>query len=52
MKVRFSHIVIVHILPYEDRTSPWMRMAIDRLRFRRRIEQTGRLIEHVLIKNK
>ena len=36
--VTFNPEIIVHLVPYEDRTSEWMQSAIDRAHFRRRIQ--------------
>lgn len=38
----------VYLLPEEDRTSPWEVAARDRVRFQRRIADTGRILEPVL----
>lgn len=38
----------VYEIPYEERASEWMTMAVYRYRFQRRIEPTGLIIEPVL----
>ena len=35
--VTFNPEIVVHLIPYEDRSSPWMQCAIDRAHFQRRI---------------
>ncbi len=46
--VRFNQRVTVYRLPYEDRRSPWMRVAADRHRFQRRIRQIENILQPVL----
>ena len=36
--VTFNPEIVVHLIPYEDRSSPWMQCAIDRAHFRRRVQ--------------
>ena len=36
--VTFNPEIIVHLVPYEDRTSEWLQCAINRAHFRRRIQ--------------
>ena len=36
--VTFNPEIIIHLVPYEDRTSEWMQAAIDRAHFRRRVQ--------------
>ena len=36
--VTFNPEIIVHLVPYEDRTSEWMQCAIDRAHFHRRVQ--------------
>ena len=36
--VTFNPEIVVHLIPYEDRSSEWMQYAIDRAHFRRRIQ--------------
>ena len=45
--VRFSNIVTVYQLPSDDRRSPWMRVALDRRRFERRIRETENILQLV-----
>ena len=47
-KVQFSDVVTIIYLPYEDRTFPWIIMALDRCRFQRRIEESSRVLEPML----
>ena len=48
--VHFSHLVTIHTLDdeQEDRRSEWMRHAIDRQHFKRRITCLARIVERVL----
>ena len=46
--VMFNHFVTVYTADDYDRKSPWMRMARDRLRFRRRIIQTELILAPIL----
>lgn len=46
--VTFDMKLTVYEIPYEERASEWMTMALDRSRFQRRIEQTGLIIEPML----
>ena len=36
--VTFNPEIVIHLIPYEDRTSEWLQCAIDRAHFRRRIQ--------------
>ena len=36
--VTFNPEIVVHLIPYEDRSSPWMQCAIDRAHFQRRVQ--------------
>ena len=36
--VTFNPEVTIHLIPYEDRSSQWMRYAIDRAHFQRRVQ--------------
>ena len=36
--VTFNPEIVVHLIPYEDRSSEWMRHAIDRAHFQRRVQ--------------
>ena len=36
--VTFNPEIVVHLIPYEDRSSEWMRYAIDRAHFQRRVQ--------------
>jgi len=49
--VTFSNIVIVHDLEDagEDRSSQWMQHAVDRFRFRRRIDELAVILTPMLI---
>jgi len=38
--ISFNHHVTVYPVDDYDRRGPWMHAAVDRMRFRRRIEQT------------
>ena len=38
----------IHVIPREDRTSPWMAMAADRYRFQRRIREVEQVLNFVL----
>jgi len=49
--VHFSHLIKVHILE-EDRRSEWMRHAIDRQHFKRRITCLAPIVERVLIEHR
>ncbi len=49
LPVRFDHRVTVYRLPPEDRRSPWMRAAVDRHRFERRIQQIENILQPVLV---
>lgn len=49
--VRFSDEVTIIIIPYEDRKGDWMTMALDRCRFKRRIDHTAKIINPVLLKH-
>jgi len=48
--VQFSHLVTIHTLDdaEEDRRSEWMRHAIDRRHFKRRITCLAPIVERVL----
>jgi len=49
-RVRFSNLVTVYVLDDgdEDRRSRWMRDALGRYRFRRRIQSLSRVLEPIL----
>ena len=47
-RVRFSRNVIVYEVDNYDRTSPWEIIAIDRVRFKRRIKMTEKLLSPIL----
>lgn len=47
-RVTFDMNSTVYEIPYEERSSEWMTVALDRSRFERRIEQTGLIIEPML----
>jgi len=49
--VRFSRNVIVYEVDNYDRTSPWETIARDRVRFKRRIEMTEKLLSPILIES-
>lgn len=51
-RVRFADPLItkVYLLPDEERKSVWEMVARDRVRFQRRIKETGEIISKVLIK--
>lgn len=49
--VHFSEKLTVIPIPYEDRKGEWMAMALDRYRFKRRIENTSNIISPVLEKH-
>ena len=36
--VTFNPEIVIHLIPYEDRSSEWMRHAIDRAHFQRRVQ--------------
>ena len=36
--VTFNPDIMIHLVPYEDRTSEWMQAAINRAHFRRRVQ--------------
>ena len=36
--VTFNPEIMVHLIPYEDRSSPWIQCAIDRAHFQRRVQ--------------
>ena len=36
--VTFNPEIVVHLIPYEDRSSPWIQCAIDRAHFQRRVQ--------------
>jgi len=46
--VTFDDCVTVHAADDDDRKSPWLRMAGDRMRFRRRIKQIELILGPVL----
>lgn len=48
-KVKFDNHVQVISIPYEERAGIWMQLAIDRARFKRRIEQTEKLLSTTLM---
>jgi len=47
-RVRFCRNVIVYKVDNYDRTSPWEIIAQDRVRFKRRIEMTEKLLSPIL----
>ena len=50
-RVRFGRNVSVHYITditSDDREGPWMRMAVDAERFRRRIRQISKTLDRVL----
>ena len=47
--VRFNAVVTVYRLPPDDRRSPWMRAALNRRRFERRIRETENILRPVLL---
>ena len=47
--VSFSHRVAVYPADDYDRRGPWMHAAVDRMRFRRKIEQTELILAPVLL---
>lgn len=49
--VHFSETVTVILIPYEERKGEWMTMALDRYRFKRRIENASNIISPVLEKH-
>ena len=46
--VRFTDEVSSFNIPYEDRKGEWMMFAVDRCRFRTRIDRVSQVIEPVL----
>ncbi|ARF02779.1 SWPV1-205 [Shearwaterpox virus] len=46
--VKFNEKVTVYYVPYEDRKGPWEEFARDRYRFKKRINETGEIIERCL----
>ena len=48
--VQFHQHVIVYILPFEDRRSPWMAAVADRHRFQRRIKHCENILRRVLLR--
>jgi hypothetical protein len=49
-KVNLSENVETFFIPYEDRKGQWMKYAIDRAHFKRRIDHLGTIIEPILRK--
>jgi len=47
--VRFSRTKTVYVADNYDRTSPWEIIARDRVRFKRRIEMTEKLLSSILM---
>ena len=47
-RVSFNDRVTVYPADDYDRKSPWMHMAIDRVRFRRRIQQSELILAPIL----
>ena len=47
-RVRFSRITTVYVVDNYDRTSPWETIARDRVRFKRRIEMTEKILSPIL----
>ena len=39
----------VHVVPYYDRRSPWMKVTADRFRFERRIREIEDILQPVLL---
>ena len=46
--VSFDNCITVHAADNYDRSSPWMLVASDRMRFRRRIEQIELILAPIL----
>ena len=49
--VRFLNEVIIINIPYENRRGEWMMLAVDRCRFKTRIERVFPMIDLVLKKH-
>lgn len=49
--VRFKGDDTIIDIPYEDRRGEWMLMAVDRCRFRRRINCLSQILEPILEKH-
>jgi len=47
-RVRFSRNVVVYEVDNYDRTSPWEIIARDRVRFKRRIKMTEKILSPIL----
>ena len=47
-RVRFSRNNTVYVVDNYDRTSPWEILARDRVRFKRRMEMTEKLLSPIL----
>ena len=50
-RVRFGRITTVYVVDNYDRTSPWETIARDRVRLKRRIEMTEKIVSHILTKS-
>jgi len=49
--VRFIRITTVYIVDNYDRTSPWETIARDRVRMKRHIEMTEKILSPILTKS-
>lgn len=49
--VQFSDRITVILIPYEERKGEWMTMALDRYRFKRRIENMSNILSPILKKH-
>lgn len=49
--VNFSNKTTVILISYEERKGEWMAMALDRYRFKRRIENVSNIISPILEKH-
>lgn len=45
--VQFSDRITVILIPYEKRKGEWMTMALDRYRFKRRIENMSNILSPI-----
>lgn len=52
-RIRWNPVVKIHHLDdlEEDRHSPWIAAAVDRARFRQRIETIGNLLQPILTRH-
>lgn len=48
--VHFSDRITLILIPYEERKGAWMTMALDRYRFKRKIEDLSNIISPILAK--